>query len=232
LTAAATLARVRAARDLYRDHGTIKTQFLLGLLNEVEAALSLRDQADAAHWLPELVSRYPLGTEFFIEHDGFRGRVCGYYRRDDDKSGLALQLNGAKVVHVYGEKWVASTDTASAPVIEPAGIERAGRENLRVRNERDAQRRRAETAERRLAERGATMKIHGISLAVAEALVGLFGGDETDMTVEFIVDGHSGTGFYAWCTEYPEDGSNFLGSASEFSYLSAYSPAPAPAEGR
>ena len=68
------------------------------------------------------------------------------------------------------------------------------------------------------------MKIHGISLEVAKALVEQFGGEETDMTVEFIEDGHSGTGFYCWCTEYPEDGSSFLGPASEFSYLAARSP--------
>lgn len=66
-----------------------------------------------------------------------------------------------------------------------------------------------------------TLKIHGLSLEVAKNLVGLFGGDETDMTVEFIVDGHSGTGFYAWCTEYPEDGSDYLGPVSEYSYLTA-----------
>lgn len=63
------------------------------------------------------------------------------------------------------------------------------------------------------------MMINGISLAVAEALVEQFGGEETDMTVAFIADGHSGSGFYAWCTEYPEEGSTFLGQASEASYL-------------
>src|SRR5690606_11750942 len=63
------------------------------------------------------------------------------------------------------------------------------------------------------------MKIHGISLAIAQALVEQFGGEETDMTVEFMESGRAGPGFYAWCTEYPEDGSNFLGPASEASYL-------------
>lgn len=67
------------------------------------------------------------------------------------------------------------------------------------------------------------MKIHGVSLEVAKNLVEMFGGGETDMTVEFIEDGHSGAGFYCWCTEYPEDGSNYLGPASEYSYLSARS---------
>ena len=68
------------------------------------------------------------------------------------------------------------------------------------------------------------MKVHGISLEVAKNLVALFGGEETDMTVEFIANGHSGPGFYAWCTEYPEDGSDFLGPASEYSFLSAIKP--------
>lgn len=63
------------------------------------------------------------------------------------------------------------------------------------------------------------MKLTGISLAVAQTLVEQFGGDETDMTVEFIENGHSGPGFYCWCTEYPEDGSTFLGQASAYSYL-------------
>lgn len=72
-------------------------------------------------------------------------------------------------------------------------------------------------------------RAHGISLEVAKNLVDLFGGEETDMTVEFIVGGHSGTGFYGWCTEYPEDGSDFLGPASEHSYLSAIeAPLPTP----
>lgn len=70
------------------------------------------------------------------------------------------------------------------------------------------------------------MKIHGISLEVAKALVEQFGGEETDMTVEFIDGGHSGDGFYCWCTEYPEDGSTYLGPASEYSPLS-HSPLPA-----
>jgi len=62
-------------------------------------------------------------------------------------------------------------------------------------------------------------KLTGISLEVAKNLVEHFGGEETDMTVQFIENGHSGPGFYSWCTEYPEDGSDFLGAASEYSYL-------------
>lgn len=64
------------------------------------------------------------------------------------------------------------------------------------------------------------MEINGVSLEVALGFLTMFGGDETDMTLAFIEDGHSGTGFYCWCTEYPEDGAEFLGRASEFSPLS------------
>jgi hypothetical protein len=69
--------------------------------------------------------------------------------------------------------------------------------------------------------RAKAMHLHGVSLEVAKALVELFGGEETDMTVEFIRGGHSGDGFYCWCTDYPEDGAEFLGRASEDSYLSS-----------
>jgi len=69
-------------------------------------------------------------------------------------------------------------------------------------------------------------KLHGFSLENARNLVEQYGGDETDMTVEFIRDGHSGPGFYCWCTEYPEDGSTYLGPASEHSYLSVLPVAP------
>ena len=63
------------------------------------------------------------------------------------------------------------------------------------------------------------MQISGISLEVAKALVDQFGGDDTDMTLAFFTDAHSGPGFYSWCTEYPEDGSEYLGKASEWSPL-------------
>ena len=61
--------------------------------------------------------------------------------------------------------------------------------------------------------------VHGISLEVARNLVEMFGGIQTDMTISFWKEGHSGPGFYCWCTEYPEEGSNYLGPASEQSIL-------------
>lgn len=57
-------------------------------------------------WAGDLMKNHPLGTEYCIEHDGFVGKVIGYYIRDDGYPGLVLQLNGSKIVHVYGEKWI------------------------------------------------------------------------------------------------------------------------------
>lgn len=77
--------------------------------------------------------------------------------------------------------------------------------------------------------RDARLSINGLSLENVRNLLSLYGGEETDMTVEFIKEGHSGPGFYAWCTEYPEDGTDYLGPASEYSTLPA-SPSPAAQE--
>jgi len=53
-----------------------------------------------------IAERFPPGAEHFIEHDGFRGRVVGYYQTEEGKPGVALQLVNARVVHVYGTKWL------------------------------------------------------------------------------------------------------------------------------
>ncbi|WP_445659667.1 hypothetical protein ACRRTF_12500 [Acinetobacter baumannii] len=34
---------------------------------------------------------------------------------------------------------------------------------------------------------------------------------ETELTIKFFEDGHSGKGYYFWMTEYPEEGSMLLG---------------------
>lgn len=57
-------------------------------------------------WLIKIAYNYPMGKHFTIEHDGFAGKVCGYYQRDDGKFGVCLQLDNAKVIHVYGTKWL------------------------------------------------------------------------------------------------------------------------------
>ena len=53
----------------------------------------------------KLLEKYPYGTQLSVEHDGFSGSVIGYYVTREGKPGLVLQLDGARVVHVYGEKW-------------------------------------------------------------------------------------------------------------------------------
>jgi len=56
------------------------------------------------------------------------------------------------------------------------------------------------------------------TLKQAQALVEAFGGDEeSNMTVVEVKDGqasHSGPGLYVHCTDYPEEGSTFLGNDS------------------
>lgn len=52
------------------------------------------------------------------------------------------------------------------------------------------------------------------TLKQAQALVEFFGGDE-ECTMTVTVGGteaHSGPGLYVHCTEYPEEGSMFLGA--------------------
>jgi hypothetical protein len=81
---------------------------LVALSPAFDLILNKIDEFDdlPAHWLTYMLARFPLGTHFTIEHDGFGGAVCGYYCRSDGKLGVNLQLDRAKVVHVYGEKWL------------------------------------------------------------------------------------------------------------------------------
>lgn len=52
-----------------------------------------------------LVKEWPMGTALSVEHDGFSGTVQGYYMTREGKPGLVLQLDNARVIHVYGTKW-------------------------------------------------------------------------------------------------------------------------------
>lgn len=52
-----------------------------------------------------LKRRWPMGKHLTVEHDGFTGTVQGYYFTREGKPGLVLQLDDAKIIHVYGEKW-------------------------------------------------------------------------------------------------------------------------------
>lgn len=49
---------------------------------------------------------WPRGTRARIEHDGFVGTVIGHYETLEGKPGVVLQLDNARVVHVYGERWL------------------------------------------------------------------------------------------------------------------------------
>lgn len=42
-------------------------------------------------------------------------------------------------------------------------------------------------------------------------LVGVFGGEPAEITLEWCAKGHAGPGLYAWHTEYEEEGSVLLG---------------------
>ncbi len=53
-----------------------------------------------------LAEAHPPGSEYTIAHDGFVGHVIGYYFTDEGKPGVVLQLKDARVVHVYGTRWL------------------------------------------------------------------------------------------------------------------------------
>ncbi|RWN35821.1 hypothetical protein [Mesorhizobium sp.] len=72
----------------------------LGFITESEfAAAAPRPQAVVAAKLDSTIYR--------VEHDGFEGTVQGSYMTREGKRGVVLQQVGTKVVHVYGEKWLA-----------------------------------------------------------------------------------------------------------------------------
>lgn len=55
---------------------------------------------------------WPRGTRIRVEHDGFEGVVLDPYITLEGKRGQVCQLAGARVVHVYGEKWLQHVDEA------------------------------------------------------------------------------------------------------------------------
>ena len=57
---------------------------------------------------------WPRGTRIRVEHDGFAGVVLDPYTTLEGKRGQVCQLAGARVVHVYGEKWLQRVDGAEA----------------------------------------------------------------------------------------------------------------------
>lgn len=64
----------------------------------------------------ETVASSRRGDHYTIAHDGFAGTVIGDYVTLEGKRGVVMQLDNAKVVHVYGEKWLPPTALrASSP---------------------------------------------------------------------------------------------------------------------
>lgn len=53
----------------------------------------------------DLAENWPIGTKCTVHHDGFAGTVQGYYITREGKTGLVLQQDGTRVVHVYSMKW-------------------------------------------------------------------------------------------------------------------------------
>lgn len=66
----------------------------------------------AAAALREKPVAWPRGTRIRVEHDGFEGVVLDPYITLEGKRGQVCQLAGARVVHVYGEKWLQHVDEA------------------------------------------------------------------------------------------------------------------------
>lgn len=49
-----------------------------------------------------------------------------------------------------------------------------------------------------------------LNLQQATDLLGMFGGEDAAITVDYCPDGHAGAGIYAWHTDYPDEGSVLL----------------------
>lgn len=84
----------------------------LGVQLAIARALEATDKAAREEererlpaWLLELAEKYPLGTQMVSPVDDLDGEVVGYYRTREGKTGLDLQQNGKRIVHVYQTKW-------------------------------------------------------------------------------------------------------------------------------
>lgn len=49
---------------------------------------------------------FPMGSRWECTNDDFVGEVIGYYTTKELKQGVVLQLDDARVVHVYQTKWL------------------------------------------------------------------------------------------------------------------------------
>lgn len=95
-----------------KDTGAVYDTVLRSLtlpsaIRQADEALALRSRPASA--LPV------VGEVHNIAHDGFVGTVQGHYVTREGKRGVVLQQEGTRVVHVYGEKWLAQ----STPSVQP-----------------------------------------------------------------------------------------------------------------
>jgi len=84
-----------------------------GGLSSWEAAAAITAYLASVQGEPVAMA-WPRGTRVRVEHDGFEGVVLGPYTTLEGKRGQVCQLAGARVVHVYGEKWLMHADDALA----------------------------------------------------------------------------------------------------------------------
>ena len=54
-----------------------------------------------------------------------------------------------------------------------------------------------------------------IDIRIAKEILDAFGGEDAKMTLVYCEDGHSGEGYYIYCSDYPEDGAIYLGMAED-----------------
>jgi hypothetical protein len=92
---------INMSHDMARsaDGRKISTILRQALIDFADAALSSAQQEGTA-----------MGECFSIAHDGFVGEVIGHYTTREGKRGVVLQQVGTRVVHVYGEKWIAPSE--------------------------------------------------------------------------------------------------------------------------
>lgn len=63
---------------------------------------------------PADTSGWKRGDRVKIEHDGFVGTLLDPYTTLEGKRGWTVQLDNARVVHVYGEKWLIAAPSEGA----------------------------------------------------------------------------------------------------------------------
>ncbi len=54
-----------------------------------------------------------------------------------------------------------------------------------------------------------------IDLKIAQGLLEYFGGADANVTLVYWKEGHSGEGYYCYCTDYPEEGAEYLGMTED-----------------